>query len=198
MHKKSYVRVVGMKYANHLNGTEISHLSLFFGVFILSSLSILVGGKEEILQSGILDRNNLSLFHLQNIDRIEMLFYVLRERGFILPVLFLLATTYLGKVAGYLCCVWYGVGIGVITGIVLLRYGMGGLFLLVCSAFPQYLFYVPAFLLSIKFTRSQRRMDRKLWIQLLLMELLIVMGCLVESYINPTLMGKIIKLYGVR
>lgn len=187
-----------MKYANHLKRTEVSHLSLFCGVFLLSSLSIILFGKDEILQSEVLDRNTLRLFRLQEMDRIGMLIYVLRERCFVLPLLFLLTTTYLGKWAGYVYCIWYGAGIGTIMGTVLLRYGLCGVFLGLGSAFPQYLFYVPAFMITIGITKTQRKPERRLVIQLLLMELLVIAGCMSECYINPPLMEKLIKLLGVR
>lgn len=187
-----------MKYENHLKRTEVSHLSLFCGVFVLSSLGILLMGKEAVLQSVVFDSNTLRLFRLQGSDRMEMLIYILRERLFILPLIFLLATTYLGKWAGYGYCIWYGTGIGAIIGTSLLRYGLGGVFLVLGSAFPQYLFYVPAFVISIRITKTQRRPEKRLFIQLLLMELLVIAGCLTECYINPTLMEKFIKLFGIR
>ena len=62
-----------MKYANHLKRTEVSHLSLFCGVFIVSSLVILVMGKDAVLQSEVFDCNALSLFRLQGTDKVEML-----------------------------------------------------------------------------------------------------------------------------
>ena len=96
-----------MKNANHLKRTEVSHLSLFCGAFILSSLGILLLAKESVMQSDVLDRNTLSLFRVQGTNRLEMLLYILRERCLILPLLFVLATTYLGKWAGYVYCAWY-------------------------------------------------------------------------------------------
>ncbi len=186
-----------MKYANHLKRTEVSHLSLFCGVFIVSSLVILVMGKDAVLQSEVFDCNALSLFRLQGTDKVEMLIYILRERIFILPFLFLLATTYLGKWAGYVYCIWYGAGMGAIMGTVLLRYGVEGIFLILGSVFPQYLFYVPAFIISIGITKTQRKPEKRLMIQVLMMELLIIAGCLTECYINPTLVEKFIKLFGV-
>lgn len=187
-----------MKYVNHLKRTEVSHLSLFCGVFIVSSLAVLLVGKDEIVQSGMMDRNALRLFRLPDIDKMELLFYILRERCFVLPLLFIMSTTYLGKGAGYACCAWYGVGIGAITGTAILRYGVGGMFLVLVSAFPQYLFYVPAFIICIGITKTQRKPNKRMVIQLFLIELLIIVGSLTECYINPTLIEKIIKLFGVR
>ncbi|MBR4086213.1 MAG: stage II sporulation protein M [Lachnospiraceae bacterium] len=186
-----------MKNVNYLKRTEVSHLSLFCGVFVLSCIGILLVGKDEVMQSGVLARNTLSLFRVPGINKIELFFYILKERCYILPLLFLMSTTYLGKGAGYVCCAWYGMGIGTIMGTVLIRYGVGGIFLILGSAFPQYLLYVPAFILSIRITQVQRRTERRLIVQLLLMEVLVVAGCLVECYINPALMEKIIQLFGI-
>ncbi|MBP3351114.1 MAG: stage II sporulation protein M [Lachnospiraceae bacterium] len=187
-----------MKNANHLKRTEVSHLSLFCGAFVLSSLGILLLAKESVMQSDVLDRNTLSLFRVQGTNRLEMLLYILRERCLILPLLFVLATTYLGKWAGYVYCAWYGAGIGAVVGTGLLRYGLGGVFLVLGSAFPQYLFYVPAFIISIGIAKNQRKPERRFAIQLLLMELLVIAGCFAECYINPSLMEKIIKLFGIK
>lgn len=187
-----------MKYANHLKRTEVSHLSLFCVVFVLSSLGVLLVGKEAVMQSDALDRNTLTLFGLQGRERIEMLIYILRERLLVLPLLFLLSTTYLGKWAGYAYCIWYGAGMGAVVGTALLRYGVGGIFLILGSAFPQYLLYVPAFIITINITKSQRRPEKHLALQLLLMEILIMLGCMLECYLNPTLMEKFIKLFGVK
>jgi hypothetical protein len=87
---------------------------------------------------------------------------------------------------------------GAVVGIALLRYGVGGIFLILGSAFPQYLLYVPAFIITINITKSQRRPEKHLALQLLLMEILIMLGCMLECYLNPTLMEKFIKLFGVK
>lgn len=185
-------------HAKQIKRTEVSHLSLFCAVLALSTIGILLIGKNTILQSTVFDRNSLSLFRLQSVDRMELFIYVLKQRCFIIPCLVLVSTTYLGKYVGYLLCAWYGMGIGIIAGTVLLRYGLAGVLLLLGSAFPQYLFYVPVFVISIGITYTQKRVDRRLGIQILVLELVVFIGCIAESYMNPGIMEKIIKIFGVR
>ncbi len=185
-------------HAEQIKRTEVSHLSLFCAVLVICVIAILLTGKNTILQSTVFDWNTLCLFRLQNIDRVELLMYVLRQRCFIIPGLLLVSTTYLGKTIGYLLCAWYGMGIGIIAGTVLLRYGFAGIFLLLGSAFPQYLFYVPAFVISLGMSYTQKKADRRLFTQVLVLELVVLLGCLSESYVNPDVMEKIINLFGVR
>ena len=181
--------------AKQWKGTGISHLSLFWSAFLIGAIGILIWGRDIILQSSLFGNDTVMLFELEQMNRKELLFFVLRERWWVLPAVFLLTTTYLGKVSGYLLSVWYGMNIGIVTGATMVKYGLGGIFLMLASAFPHYLIFIPVIVLSIKETKTQKKPEKQFWIRFWVLEILVIAGCVVESYINPLILEKIIRLY---
>lgn len=180
---------------NKENGTRISYLSLFLCTFLIAALGVLLFGKDTIESAGLLDRNSLQNWMPDTGETHELLFYVLKERVWVIPLLFLFATTHLAKMSGGAFVLWYGVSIGLVTGISLLRFGISGLLLVLAAGIPHYLLYVPVFVLVLKLNRRQRMVCRKFFIQLFLFEGMVLGGCLLESYINPIVLKKIITLF---
>lgn len=181
-----------------LKRTEVSHLSLFCVIFFLSVLGMLLSGKAFIMQSTMFSVKELRFLSQQSIESNQLLLYVLRERYWVIPCMLLASTTDWGKAVGYLLCGWYGMGFGMLMGVMLHRYGLGGVFLLIGSLFPQYLFYVPAFVIGIRLMKSKRKMERRYLLRFLTLEVIILLGSIAESYVNPIVLQKIIGLYGVK
>lgn len=176
-------------------GTGISYLSLFLVSFFLSALGIILCGKEIIECSKVLDKNTLEVWNSEMGGTKELFFYIWKERIWVIPFLFLLATTYLAKVSGYVLILGYGVGFGIVTGIALLRYGIFGILLVTAAGMPHYLIYISVLIFAINVNRRQRTVNKKFYIQLLVLEALVLVGCLLESYINPVVLKKFINIF---
>jgi len=62
------------------------------------------------------------------------------------------------------------------------------------ASVPHYLFYVWAFVFSLKLLRERRVANRKFAVQLVILEVIVILGCVSETMIAPVLMKKIIKI----
>ncbi len=135
------------------------------------------------------------------------LFQRLKAVGFML----LLSTTAVGIICLYGYTAVLGVGAGVFLSVACLKYGLKGLLLILVASFPQILVYLPAFLylfhlcyiICIKlyfphkdYWRSGST-DKVFWVrnivQICLMLLVVIIGILLESYVNPKIFFPFIK-----
>ena len=173
---------------------DITQHRLFFIVLFLSVMGILFFGKKAVLEVRVLDENTLMLLNLQKGD-LKYFGYILRNRGLIIPLLFLLSTTYLGRYAGYATICWYGFSIGTLIGVAMIQYGLWGIFFLLMASFPQYLLYVPVLWLTLKLTKTQRVVNKKFVWQLIVVEAIVIVGCWLESTVNLVMLEKIIALF---
>ena len=173
----------------------ISFASVFLISLVASMLFMVWNQRELLLQSEGLSEGALSLVKMRESSNGSLFFYVLRERMWVVPALFLFSTTYLATIAVYGSIVWYGLSLGSLLAMALLRYGITGMFFLVICGMPQYLFYVPAFIIALRVSVDVRRPDKKFFLQLIVLESIILVGCLVESYVNSLFVDKIIKFF---
>lgn len=171
-----------------------SEKTIFLATLFISVLGLLFGGRETVQTSSLLDSQTLMNMELNNLKNSALLIYVIRERWWPIPLLFMMSTTYLGKAVRYLLTAWYGMGIGVVLGILLLRYGLKGILLMIGTAVPHYILYVAAFVLSLKMLGERRVLNRKFVMQLIVMETIVLLGCVSEAIIAPLILKKIIHI----
>lgn len=166
---------------------------------------ILIFFCKNRLQTDIYLLNEEWILQTQNsqVNSKALFVYILFERLKEIGVLILLSTTMIG----YLCLYGYaallGAGCGVFLGVACLRYGLKGLILVLAASFPQGLVYLPAFLflfhlcylLCIKLyyphkdywknTNSTKVFLFKNIIHICIAILVVIIGVLLESYVNP-------------
>ena len=107
--------------------------------------------------TGILDEDTLYRMKYMTVDSGILFAYVLCKRCRNFFVLIIMATTYLGLVFCGGITVKYGFSIGFFISTAIYRYGIKGLLLGIVGAFPQYLCYVPAILLLIRWCEELHR-----------------------------------------
>ena len=107
--------------------------------------------------TGILDEDMLYRMKYMTVDSRGLFLYVLCKRCRNFIVLIIMATTYLGLVFCGGITVKYGFSIGFFISTAIYRYGIKGLLLGIVGAFPQYLCYVPAILLLIRWCEDLHR-----------------------------------------
>lgn len=190
-----YVEVVNKMRLKDLQRKEVSFLSIFTVSVMVSMLIFMLCGKEILQQTDVLSREALSRIRYQNRNA-AFFFFICRERLPVIPILFLLSTTYLGKGAVYGLIAWYGSGIGTLWAIVWMRYGVGGCFLLIGAGFPQYICYIPALVIGLRLSDEKRTVNKRFWIQLFVLELVVTAGCFLEGYVNLYLFEKLLRLLG--
>ncbi len=181
-----YIKVVKAK--------RISEKRVFVATFLVCVLGILLWGREKVVSGTLLDVRSMTGLGTEASNTSALLIYVLRERWWPIPLLFVMSTTYLGNITRYLMCAWYGMGMGVVLGTLVLRYGIKGIFVMLGASVPHYLFYVAAFVFSLKLLKERRAANKKLAVQLIIIEAIVILGCVSETMIAPDIMKKIAKI----
>ena len=159
--------------------------------------------------TGILDEDTLYRMKYMTVDSGVLFAYVLCKRCRIFFVLIIMATTYLGLVFCGGITVKYGFSIGFFISSAVYRYGIKGLLLGIVGAFPQYLCYVPAILLLIRWCENLHRSiyfyhnitgqgkksltSRMGKLAHILM--LLIFGCVLECFVNPVLLKGFLQFF---
>lgn len=167
-------------------------------------------GREAVSNAGILNDYFVEKFQYTKINGQNMFFYIVGERVPLLLLLLALTLTALGLAGGFLMLGWQGFSVGFMLSAAIAKYGVKGTLLVLGGLFPQYLFYFPVYLLYCYlavYLRRRMNEDRAgggadrgyiygAWmIAAVGLFLVFMMGVFLESYINPLILIKILKIF---
>ena len=185
-------------------------LRFLFLIGLGIGLSAVYFGRGIWFQTtGILDEDTLYRMKYMTVDSGVLFAYVLCKRCRNFFVLIIMATTYLGLVFCGGITVKYGFSIGFFISTAIYRYGIKGLLLGIVGAFPQYLCYVPAILLLIRWCEELHRsiyfyhnitgqgkksLPGRLG-KLALILMVLVLGCILECFVNPVLLKGFLQFF---
>lgn len=185
-----------MKFSlKRLNLRGISLSNIYVLSMVITMIWLLMRKNDVLIQT--------SLFSAASLQEVQdwlgsgqpIFGFVLKERLIVIWSMFLLATTALGNMYVYLNVLWYGTSSGMFLAVVLMRYGIKGLLLLVSGMFPHYLIYVPAVILTMMLTKEKRTVNSKYFGQLFVITVVVIIGCILECYVNPVVVEKILKTF---
>jgi hypothetical protein len=172
---------------------------LFIG-FLLSFLAgVLLANLTGSDSRGL--QNSLTYTYLGVLEDarpgfVELFFYVALRRFSLFFVLLFLGTGPRGIWAHRLFAAWSGLSYGYLCVLMVSVVGGYGILLGAFSLFPQCLLYVPVYLGLLELGLGEpvnRRWKRLLCVLFLIFLLLI--GILLESYVNPILLQKLLKMF---
>ena len=152
-----------------------------FGMGILYANFI---AKNYVTMTGIFHEYFLNQYTQVKIINEDYLWYLLRWR--VMPLALAVCVANLGfrrlTAAGIL--LWTGFAAGILSVAAVLRMGLCGMLLCIAGIFPQYIFYVPAYLLLIRY---YYRYPQSEWngTKTGFTVMMIVAGILSEVYLNP-------------
>lgn len=178
-----------------MKGKEISLLTVFVVCLAMTMLLCVMNKGKWLNQSDVLSPESLSLIKYQSYNKGTLFFYIVQKRIWLILFLFLISTTYLASPAVFCTVIWYGIACGSVLSVLLLRYGGRGLLFLLFCGFPQYLFYIVAWLMAFRLSMTQRTPDQRFFVQLLVLESVVFVGCFCESFINSMILPKIVKIF---
>lgn len=188
------------------NAIRVFFLGIIVGIILIFlcrnrlQTDIYLLNEEWVLYMQTGQVNSKSLF-------VYILFKRLKEMG----LLVLLSTTVVGIVCIYGYTGLLGMGTGILLAVSCLRYGAKGLLLMLSAAFPQMLVYLPVFLyifhlcylLCVKlyfphkdFWKSNSSTKVFLFkniLYILIAIAVVIIGILLESYVNPKIFFSFIK-----
>ena len=187
---------------------------LFFVICFVLGICITNLCRGEIVEKqGFLDEYTLLCMSHVKIDYINYLVYLLQKRVGAMILLAILSSTYLGFVCIYAYIGWMGAATGIFLTGAGIRYGTKGILLFFGGMLPHQLVLVPCGIIFICWCYSmcvalyypgrcaepiygsrKQFIIRKI-VQFQVFVGVVIIGCLVECYVNPYIYTKILKLF---
>ena len=200
-----------MQQSSFKNGYYIIYLftiGLFLGILIVN-----LGYDTWITGGSLLGTDMISRLKNSAPDGGGLFGYIVRHRLFTVCMLGLLATTIIGLpvVCGYIC--YSGLAAGCLLSVAVIRYGIRGLLLMAAGILPQGLLLIPAYTALFIWAVSVNRMLYsknpykepymryskqtyiKKGVQIAGIMAVVIIGCLLESYVNPKMLHFILKIF---
>lgn len=186
---------------------------LFLGSFLLGVLIMNMGDEVFISENGIFSQASVSRLRYIEIDSGRFFRYVLKHRMGEGALLLLLSTTGLGIFSVYVCIIWQGVLAGMTITTAIIRYGIRGMLLILGGMFPHQLLLVPAEIMllgwcyencsrghfagkyDLPYYKNRKQQYIRQAIGLLWIIVVIIIGCILESYVNPILISDLVKIF---
>lgn len=195
------------------NGVYRSWLYLFLGSFLLGILIMNIGNEILLGDAGIFNTASINRLKYIEINDGKFFIYVLRQRLGGCVVLLILSTTTLGLVSAYGVVLWQGTITGMLMTAAVIRYGIKGLLLILGGMFPHQCLLIPGGVMmlgwclenyywfhrygkgTIPYFRNRRQQLFHQGILLLWILLVMLIGCVLESYVNPILISDLVKIF---
>lgn len=172
-----------------------------------------LGTEIFLSETGIFSTASMNRLKYIEINNMSFLKYVLKHRMGEGVFLILLSSTGIGLVSIYACVVWQGMLAGMTITAATVRFGMKGLLLILGSVFPHQLLLIPAQVMllgwcyencckrhlagnyTLPYYRSKKQQFLHQGIILLWIWIVILIGCFLESYVNPMLVSDLVKIF---
>ena len=180
--------------------------------FIAGVLLWNMGTGNWAKESGLLDEYTLGRVSNMELNHNAFFFYVLKQRVTLLWLLAIIGSTFLGIYLLYAYVLWLGLAAGVLLSTAVIRYGVKGILLIVAGCLPQYICYVPALIIMLNlsyglcvklyypakdknFDGSKKQMLMQYLILFAGIHLVVIIGTVFESYVNPIFVTKLLKIF---
>lgn len=166
--------------------TRKQFLGFFMPGFLFGVIYVNFIAGKYMAQPGVFSDYFLNQFTTVQINAGEYLWYLLRLRLIPLAVLAALSFTRVRKLSVILFLVWTGISGGILISSAAADQGIQGCLLCVTALFPQFLFYIPAFIVLLWYSYSlpQIHWNRQ---KTIFIALMMSLGIITELYVNPVL-----------
>lgn len=175
---------------------------------------LLINFKSNIFvgENGIYNSSSLNRLKYLEIESGAFFRYVTGERLRDYLVLGLLSTTYFGIMASYGATLWQGMMLGMVMTAAVVRFGIKGILLVMTSFFPHQLILLPAGAMmvmwcyrncsvlyfagrNIRIRETKKRYLMRQMMMFLWILAVVIIGCILESYVNPILLADVVKFF---
>ncbi|MDD2971920.1 MAG: stage II sporulation protein M [Lachnospiraceae bacterium] len=177
--------------------------NMLFISFLAGVVVVLLFAKTSVFQEGYFSIYSLERLKYLQVDEHKLFLCILQNR--IQIVLLILMTGLIARNiwVTYVFTIWYGFSFGMMASVYANHFGWKGIPLFLCCVFPQILFYIPGFY-GLLYTCSARSGSESLLggrrylyqsaLQIFCFLGVVAMGIFTESYVNPTLVTKIVTI----
>ncbi|MCD7725504.1 MAG: stage II sporulation protein M [Clostridiales bacterium] len=183
-------------------------LGLFIGILIVN-----MGHDAWIGESGLLGIGMMEKLETSTLEGGKLFGYILKHRLSTLCMLSLLATTMFGisAICCYIC--YMGLAAGCLVSVAVIRYGIRGLILMMAGIFPQGILLIPGYLALFLWAagihrvlyakgaymdsleKYSRQFYLKKAVQMGGIMIVVIIGCLLESYVNPKVLHLVLTIF---
>lgn len=171
--------------------------------FLIGILFTNIFGKAYILGVGLLGEYFLLHFKYTQINYNRLLMYVFQERIKLFLVICILGITNIGILVIGAFFLWLGFSSGVLLSVAILKFGVKGIVICLGAVFPQFLIYIPVYLLysdkliDLKIS-GRNTLKKQRWFQYVLFIgigiIAVAFGAIMETYVNPIMLKKILSI----
>ncbi len=180
---------------------------VFFGSFFLGILLANVSGTDRLKEFGIFNTYYLEQLQYVKIQTADLFSYIFRCRMSVFVLLIAAGLTRFWKQLYLLFVIWSGGAFGFLCVSGIVNLGPKAILLTIGSLLPQYLFYVPQVVLMLVVTeRIWEKRTSSITGQrgclmagrimtMILVIFLLISGMLSETFLNPVLLRKILRLF---
>lgn len=180
---------------------------IFYGIFFAGSYLENVGFVSDYFQVRYLQ---------EELDTSQFFPYLLKGRGLSFFLIWLMGSSFLGSILVYLVLGWIGFSVGIYLVAAVVKYKAAGIGFCLAALFPQGLFYIPAFGLvlwqaywmsrrktktaaferNVFFERNGNREKIMRYLAVLIVGMILLfLGVLTESYVNPKIFKKLLEKF---
>lgn len=167
---------------------------IFFMVgFVAGVFYANIAIKNYLAASGILSDYFLNQYINTEIVVEDYIMYILRVRLVPLAILGVLGCTKFRKIAVIGTLVWTGFSSGLILVEAVIKLGVKGIVLCLVAVVPHFIFYILAYIVILwhLYSYPARKWDMS---KTVFVVLTIIIGMVMEGYVNPILMKMFIKV----
>lgn len=178
--------------------------------FIAGIIAANLLGKKIISQLGIFGDYFWMQLGQVKVDAGVMFWYVFEKRMLLFLIVLVFGVTGFGTTLVHIISAWFGAGLGFLFSAAVIQGGMSGLFMCVMGFVPHGLFYLPGgLLMMLKTCRLSDRLhgrdkggifNRKkeltsYAVAMAVVFVIMFLGIILESMLNPALLQKIYKIF---
>ena len=217
-HRIDKIFLLGGERMQYKKGKEDIHSSILCKIMVAGfvlGIILMCFGKQILYEStDVLSEYTLTEMKNAVVDHRDFFWYLLRKRVGIVLILALLSTTWMGMAAAWTGAAWLGISFGMLVTTAMMRYGIKGVFLVGTGLFPQILLYFPAAILLLRWSYEfftaiyypercaggiegieKKQLLRKKGIRYLCLVGVVIIGCALESYVNPVLVLNLLQFF---
>lgn len=193
------------------NGYHLTYL--FMSGFFMGILIVNFGHETWISNGSLLGTEMMSRLKNSRPEGGSLVGYVLRHRLSVICVLGLVSTTIVGMpvLCAYIC--YTGLAAGCLLSVAVVRYGIRGLLFMAGVLFPQALLLIPAYIGLFLwaadvnqtlyaprtqlegYERFSNHFYLKKCMQMAGITAVVIIGSLLESYVNPGILNFVLKIF---
>lgn len=196
------------RFRNGYHMTYLFMIGFFMGILIVN-----LGHGTWISNGGLLGTEMMSRLKNSRPAGESLVGYILKHRLAAVCALGLVSTTIVGMpvLCAYIC--YTGLAAGCLLSVAVVRYGIRGLLFMAGVLFPQAVFLIPAYICLFLwaadvnqtlyaprtqlegYERFSHHFYLKKGTQMVGIAAVVIIGCLLESYVNPGVLHFVLKIF---